>query len=97
VVGRRFAHCQNPLATDIVGVIDVLNGHVAREGRFNPSRKGRLFRGPAGGAEARTNRQPPGSYPSMQWGAGPTPDARPDPVTVTVQLPAEAYSRPTTT
>lgn len=30
------------------------------------------------------------SYPVMQWGAGSTPDARPDPVTVTVQLPAEA-------
>jgi hypothetical protein len=76
--------------TDIVGVIHVLNGLVAREGRGNPSRKGRLFRSPAGRAEARTNRQPPGSYPSLQWGAGSTPDARPDPVTVTVQLPAEA-------
>jgi hypothetical protein len=40
---RRFAHGQNPLPTDIVGVIDVLNGHVAREGRGNPSRKERPF------------------------------------------------------
>jgi hypothetical protein len=45
---RRFAHCQNPLRTDIVAVIHVLHGHVAREGRGNSGRKGRLFRGPAG-------------------------------------------------
>lgn len=52
-----------------------------------------LFRDRAGRAEARTDRQPPGSYPSLQWDAGPTPDARPDPMTVAVQLPSDSTTK----
>jgi hypothetical protein len=57
---------------------------------FGYVREGRGGLEPPTSASDRTERctNRPGSYPSLvQWGHGPTPDPRPDPVTVNVQLP----------